>query len=177
MHRICRIVFFALACLAVSLTANAKTPVPKELLQEIDEHGAKATIARLVATQEEKDWDYVVEKIRRGKDEWLQVAAELASGSDAGTSSDLKIALAYALPRNPAGVLSIADSQVFLSTSSLCGLPFIEAERSFIRKYVKKTKRALTQMKNADLEDKRQSCLNQLITVEQRSAPSQAQKP
>jgi hypothetical protein len=168
--------YIALGWLVFSASVQAQALTPADLLTEINRTGPKATIDRLNASSDGKDWDRVIDNVISGRNDWLQIAARLAPGSDAGSATDLEIALAYALPKNPSGVLSVIDGHS-LQIDEICGVGFIEPEDAFLRAYLRKTKRALTQMKNVKLKDKRHACLKELNAAEQEIFPSSRRRP
>jgi hypothetical protein len=61
----------------------------------------------LYGTGENSRWDTVARGIARGDRAWLNVAARLSAGTDAGTSDDFAIAAGDALTVNPAGTLRL----------------------------------------------------------------------
>jgi hypothetical protein len=76
------------------------------LLGEVKRNGPSNVIEELWA---KPSWDYVMHKIASGESAWLKVAAALRSGSDAGSTSELKSAMYRALKQNPSGVLRALD--------------------------------------------------------------------
>ena len=74
----------------------------------------------------------------------------------------MQIALATALPKNPGGVLRLADTQNFLSIQYLCGAPFIEPSHAFLMTYLKQARHALRKLNIPKIEEKRNTCLMEI---------------
>jgi hypothetical protein len=134
------------------------------LLEKIDRAGAQSVVNELSAG-DESGWEFVMRKIEAGSTDWLNVAGRLSAGTDAGTSESLQIALATALPKNPAGVLRLIDRQSFLSVDHVCAAPFIEPELSYMKSYLSEAKAALIPMQGADVENIKTKCLSELNAV------------
>ncbi len=139
---------------------------PQAITKDIESNGAKATVQKLTSGRRPRQWESVLRRIRTGDSSWLAVAGMLADGTDAGASEALQIALATALPKNPSGVLRLADTQSFLSLEDLCGAPFIEPELSYLKHYLVETRRSLSKLKDARVEQQRAKCLARLAEVE-----------
>jgi hypothetical protein len=168
---LCLILLFC--AMKVSI-ASSSAPItdPEAILAEIQTTGAKAVIAKLNATPNPNAWDVVVGGIKTGQAAWLEVAGKLASETDAGGSEDIKISLAYALPKNPAGVLTLVDSQRFLAVGQVCGAPFIEPTDAFLKSYLMRTKRSLIRMKTRKLEAVRLRCLDEIEAAQEGLFPA-----
>lgn len=104
------------AAIDASLRARiaSGTATPAEISASIDRQGAYAFVASL--DSDESDW--LVTQIGTGKNAWVELAPRLALGSDASVSTGLIIALARALPRNPAAVLKAVDPEKATAISS-----------------------------------------------------------
>lgn len=139
---------------------------PQAISADIHIKGAKATVDWLNSSQRAGAWSAVIRQIENGDPRWVMVAGELASGTDAGTSEDLQISLATALPKNPIAVLQLAEIQSFLSLKDLCGAPFIEPSQIFLKKYLKQAKRALRNLHDARVEARRSACLVEIVEIE-----------
>ena len=148
-----------------AIAGGGPDPIPAQVLKDINDHGAKATVGKLIAGKRPRPWEAILRKIEAGDSRWLAVAGELAAGTDAGTSEDLQVVLARALPRNPAGVLRLAESQSFLAIDDLCGAPFIEPEPAFLNRYLHRTRRSLMNMHDATVEERRAQCLARIEKV------------
>jgi hypothetical protein len=154
-----RLVLLLAAMLSTSVIAGgALTVNPEAILKDINENGAKATVQKLTGGKHPQ-WNSVLRKIESGDARWLAVTRQLAAGTDAGTSEDLQVILARALPKNPAGVLGLADSQTFLAIDDLCGAPFIEPEPAYLHRYLAKAQAAVKKLNDASVEEQRKKCL------------------
>lgn len=149
---------------------GAKIPIrnlplnPETILQDIDSCGATTTIRKLTCGSELL-WNLVLKKIESGASRWLDVAGELAAGTDAATSEDILVTLARVLPKNPGGVLRLADSQSFLSIDELCGAPFIEPDPDYFRQYLIEAQNAVEALNDAEVEEPRVRCLARLERI------------
>ena len=135
---------------------------PPAISDLVARDGAGPTVQRLVTNKRSPQWDAVLRQVETGDDRWLAVARELSAGTDAGTSEGLQVALATALPKNPAGVLRLAGTQPFLSLTNLCSAPFIEPQPAFFRRYLSSTRKALLRLKDAAIESRRLECLAEI---------------
>ncbi len=137
---------------------------PDSLLTELAHSGAKAVVRRLSCGAGSL-WDAVLQKIESGDPRWLNVAAQLAAGTDAATSEALLVTLARALVKNPVGVLRLAGSQTFLSIEDLCGAPFIEPEPAYLRHYLNAAEHAVERLEERAIEEPRSKCLAQIKRI------------
>lgn len=161
--------FLSVMLCASACAAEPLTLTPQAITKYVEDNGAKAAVQKLIAGKRPRQWESVLKKIKTGDSSWLAVAKKLADGTDAGTSEALLVALAIALPKNPSGVLQLADTQDFLSLKEICGAPFIEPESAYLRRYLVATKRSLSNLKDAKLEQQRTRCLaeiNKAISTE-----------
>ena len=135
---------------------------PQAITKYIDEHGAQETVKNLYQDNDSHRWDFVTRKIGSGDARWLGIAKKIAEGTDAGTSEDLVITLATALPKNPKGVLQIIGTTNFLSYETVCNAPFIEPTPAYLKNYLRKTRQVLKSLKEPSVEIQRVKCLSQL---------------
>jgi len=142
-----------------SSTNFASALTPASITNDVATYGARETVVKLTKAPPSRDWNFVMQHAEQGESRWLAVAKQLANGTDAGTSEDLQIALAIALPKNPAGVLRLADTQSFLTIEDLCSAPFIEASERYIKHYLIQARRALEKTSDRAVENKRRKCL------------------
>jgi hypothetical protein len=155
-------VFIPILCVALLAPAFAREApnvTPDSVKKIIDQNGPVGTVRKLIVGDRPRPWENVLRGIESGNQQWLDVARALADGTDAGTSEDLQVALATALPNNPAGVLKLAGVQSFLSIDNLCGAPFIEPEPKVLKRYLRKAKTALETLKDKSVEQQRVRCL------------------
>jgi hypothetical protein len=106
----------AIAALALHISAaSAAAPVPSAaaLNAEIDAKGAKEVVNRLNRAHPDSngqnDWSRVTNQMWMGRAAYIKLAPKLAPGTDAGSSEDLGISLAHALPLAPITVLRATD--------------------------------------------------------------------
>ena len=144
-----------------------------EVRAAIVRNGARAVVMRL---QRDGLWvPSVVEPIARGEAEWIALAADLSAGTDAGTSEDLVISLASALPINPTAVLRALDrNSGLLTTDSVCSLPFIEPDAAFLAAYWSRTAAALRSAGTDTTPAVRDACLARLTSSWQAVRKAQA---
>ncbi|MPW09304.1 hypothetical protein GCT19_27220 [Paraburkholderia sp. CNPSo 3155] len=99
---------------------------PAEVSAAIGRQGAGAFLRSL----DEAAVDRLFERIGTGRADWVALAPKLAVAADGANAEGLGIALAYALPRNPAAVLKVADpvegGSHILALPRVCGIPFID---------------------------------------------------
>ncbi len=145
--------FLSVPVLSTTLITSA------QLTQQIKEHGAKAVIADLYKG-DESQWLYVTDKIGQGAQDWLQVAALLASASDADSAESLATAAATAIPHNPSGVLAILQTGVLpLSPENVCSLPFYSITEPDLNKYIVDSIQALYKVPNS------KACIDTIVNT------------
>jgi hypothetical protein len=142
-------------------------PGAAQLLERINREGGDRVIRQLWA--EDELFEKLCEKTSTGEPPWLKVAARLRPFSDAGASLSLDISVARALPRQPAGVLTMIAPPWQLAM--ICGAPFIEEPVEETRAYLVRTISALSKPMSRDLEEKRVACLYHLHTEQKRIQP------
>jgi hypothetical protein len=95
-------------------------------LAAIGRQGASA----FLSSPDDAAVDRLFERIGTGRADWVALAPKLADGADGADAEGLGIALAYALPRNPAAALKVVDpvegDSHILAISRVCGIPFID---------------------------------------------------
>lgn len=125
------------------LIGNAAPPTPSlhaaTVLAEIRHQGARAVAAKLWS--DNARWDKVIGNIGHGSRDWLQVAAALRPGTDAGASEALDEAVFLALKAAPASVLRLLEVGTFESDtvcSSNIAIDYTAAQsRQFISDRIK----------------------------------------
>lgn len=149
----------ALCLLAAAAPNPAPAPVgpsPAALAAELASKGARDTVRRLWDSRQYED---VLARIGNGADAWVALAPKLAPGTDAASAEGLTIALATALPRNPASVLRATDaSDGPTGTKRVCSAPFIEPTAAEIASYTAVAQAALTTVTESDLVSSREAC-------------------
>lgn len=136
----------------------------------LDHYGAKATVDRLAnaAPNDTRvmfgDYDKVLEGVSSGEVRWLALVPRLDPGTDAGTAEFLHIAVAEALPKNPAGVLRFTSRAWWFRDA--CGYPMIEPTKREMRAYFKAAVPALKAVHDPALERAKRICLTELIKAQ-----------
>ena len=160
----------ALLFLCVPMALFAKKHTPAQIIQMINDKGARSVVAELYANDsgESEWWNHVIPEISKGTQAWLAVASALEPGVDASTAEDLKAALSEAIPHNPEGVLAILkDDKPLLTVEQICAFanfPETEAESN---KLVVDSIREMFKIKSP--EGKR--CLAVMISTVEHSFP------
>jgi hypothetical protein len=150
----------AVTCLAWATAAVAAPrfpphPAPTQVQASVTRHGAAATVTALF---DQHRWDYVSDRIAAGDAAWLALAAKLAPGTDAGTAEELPIDLAFALPRNAAGVLAaIRDGAS--DPDDVCSAPFIEDTVKDVPAYRRRAIAAVERVADPRLAAIKAACL------------------
>ena len=162
------LIIFVLICVPTALFAKGLTP--DQIMQMINEKGAKSVVVELDSNEngESKWWSHVIPEIRKGTHAWLAVASVLEPGVDASTAEDLKAALSEAIPHNPEGVLAILkDEKPLLTIEQVCAFAnFPETEAESNKLYVDSI-REMFKVKSPD--GKR--CLAVMISTVEHSIP------
>ncbi|MBV9114916.1 MAG: hypothetical protein JOY67_19060 [Hyphomicrobiales bacterium] len=102
-------------------------------------------------------WNKTLANIETGDRKWLEVAASLREGTDAGSGEDLSMAVAHALLRAPERVLAMTPSPFPLD--EICTMPDIEPPLARYRSYIRKAKTALAGVHQAVLVEVRDRCI------------------
>jgi len=140
--------------------ATAQSMTAGSIAAEIGSEGARPVVQRLWNSGE---FGRVLDAIATGDSEWIALSPELASGADGAAGEGLGIALARALPKNPAAVLSALDAELpAISIARVCGLPFVEGSIQDIESYRREAEAALEQVRGAALQDRKADCLADL---------------
>lgn len=150
---------YALALLFLAPPAFATGLTPAQIEREIHEHGAKMAVRSL---ERDGKFDTVLDRIASGKAAWVRLASPLAKGTDASDSTGLTVALARALPKNPAGVLAALDEGPVINPAAVCGVPFIEPSPQEVREYLDRAIPAVARVEPSDRAPNRSSCLKAL---------------
>lgn len=151
-----------LATVAFALVARAASPVDPHILTTILEtQGAEKTVEML---ERAGQWEAVLNAMGRGDTAWITLAPKLAPGTDGASAEGLGIALAQALPVNPAAVLAVAElgDHGIISIDRVCGTPFIETSKAVNAIYDGRAIRAVSHVSLAGLTAKRDACVARL---------------
>ena len=144
------LIAFALPCFAQHVIT------PKSLIARIDKDGAKEVVKQLNMPND-KEWNWVMDRIEGGSAEWLEVADKLSPGTDGGASEDLEMVVARALVHNPNGVLKMTGETWKLER--VCGDYEIEEPAAKARKRKADVRLAMKRVVAPDLQEKRKECL------------------
>jgi hypothetical protein len=132
-------VLVAVSTVAEAGTSPASSLRADNLLADVSARGPQAVVATL--RSEGTLWDQVMTNIGNGGRQWLDVAAALRPGTDAGASEALDEAVFLALKSEPARVLQMLKNGTFDATivcSSNIGTDYSAAQsRQFIKDRIK----------------------------------------
>jgi len=98
---------------------------PQAVIDQVSSRGAREVVLELY--DDDNVWYALLRNIATGSESWLKAAVALRSGSYAGASEMLDLAVGEALEHAPANVLRIAP-RVFL-LRSVCGGPDVDDRR------------------------------------------------
>ncbi len=149
-----------LAVIGICLMAAAApaAPTPEQIAADIQADGPTVAVHRLWNSGM---YDRILSGIAQGDGAWVALAPKLAAGADAAASEGLSVALARALPKNPAAVLSVLDTGS-LSPGEVCGVPFVEGTMPDVGEYLRQTEAAVAGVDADALRTARAACLTAL---------------
>ena len=131
---------------------------PDALLKLINDRGARYVVRDVFWNW--KDWEKLLDVISTGNSKWVKIAVLLRPETDAGKTTGLQVAMAYALPNAPENVLpTIGHGFEF---DDVCGFPFIEPEQSFLKDHYEKSMKALEKPLKPELEELRLRCKSEI---------------
>jgi hypothetical protein len=155
-----------LAVLAVPAGAQPGRPAPaagspEALLAEVDRLGARAVVSELY--EDDTRWDAVKAGVASGSKTWLEVARRLKREAEtSGPGQDLTEAVASALERAPARVLSVLDGESF-DADDVCSLNTIEdslgPEFGAALRTVERRERAVASVADRSVAGRKRDCL------------------
>ena len=161
---------FVLAAVLLAPHYDSHGITPEAVAGLLKDYGAKEAVRRLAerdpADTESTfgDYDEVLRGVESGDPRWLALVPRLDPGTDAGTAEFLRIAVAEALPKNPAGVLRFASQLSWFRYA--CGYPMIEPTKREMRAYFAMTIPALKAVHNPALAHSKHICLAELIKAQ-----------
>jgi len=127
--------------------------------------GPKQTVDQLAGTGADfGDYEKVLDGIASGDARWLTLVPKLQPGTDAGTSESLRIAVAEALPRNPAAVLRLIEHNP--RWRDVCTYSMIEPTPKETRTYFKAAVPAVKAVKSPRLQRAKLMCLADLAEAQ-----------
>jgi hypothetical protein len=149
--------------LAQAEAYQASTLRAENLLADVSARGPQVVVATL--RSDDTVWDRVMVNIGHGNRRWLDVAAALRPGTDAGASETLDEAAFLALKNSPTRVLQLLKNGTF-QTATVCssniGTDYSGAQS---RRFIKDRIKALQNVTNADTLVVRDACLAGLRTA------------
>lgn len=175
-NSVARLAAFTTLALCATVAA-AQVPSAAALSAEIDAKGAKEVVTRLNNTTPgadgQNEWNRVTHEMWLGHTAYIELAPRLVSGTDAGTSEDLGICLAHALPLAPVTVLRATDLKngPALGVSRVCGVPFIEDTVKDLPAYIRAAREKVGAVTAPELKPVKAACLMQLDAAAKHDAP------
>ncbi len=160
--RLLTILAVGVALAAPVLGAAATPPGAKAIQAEIQAKGAKAVVADLRAGPSPQ-WDQVLNKISLGGADWLALASDLLSATDAGATEGVFGALSDALSNNPRAVLAMLGPDAGIA--DVCLDRQIEPTPAKHQAFITRTRAALLTVKAAELRPKRDACLAKMGNI------------
>jgi hypothetical protein len=146
--------------LAAACGGAAPVSVADRVAAEIRSEGAGPAVRHLWASGE---YDRVLEGIASGDPALIELSPQLAAGADAGAAEGLGVALARALPRNAAGVLSVLDpGRPAIAPARVCGLPFVEGSVIDLASYRHEAEAAVERVDQTSLWAAKAACADAL---------------
>ena len=146
--------------LTISLSVLAETEqltTPETVTNAIHEKGAMNVINSIFGSD---SWGIIVKGIASGSPQWLHVAKLLAGGSDAGSASELRDAVAWALPNSPREVILLAQKeQLFQDT---CSGPPVDEPAGGYKKYFDTSIEAVSKISDPKFKKLKLECIDKL---------------
>lgn len=155
--------FAAMLMVADTMTHAAPALSAESLLADIHARGARAVVAAL--RSESGQWDQVMGSIGHGSREWLNVAAALRPGTDAGSAETLDEAVFLALKHQPIRVLQLLKDGTFeIATvcSSNIATDYPDAQS---RRFIDERMKVLQAVSDENTRATRTQCLAGLRTA------------
>lgn len=154
-------------CIAASHRGSTAL-TPAKVGQMLERYGAKRTVDILAKAGSDRrglgDYDKVLSGIASGNARWLALVPRLEPGTDAATGETLTVAVAQALPKNPAGVLRLIATKP--SWASACSYPMIEPTAKETRAYFRAAVPAVRSVHEPALQSARTRCLAALAKAQ-----------
>jgi hypothetical protein len=148
--------FLALISFA-ALATDAMTSTA--VMEKIKNKGAGATLRALYESNAQ--WSALLVGISSGKKEWLAIATQLKSVSDAGASEQLTLAVGEALEHQPNNVLTYTVPR--FTISDICSGPDVDDTRfnslQLAMAAIERRQQMLRSVKNESLARLRDECL------------------
>jgi hypothetical protein len=165
-----RYLAFLLCTAALSCAAEpGAVATPLSVGALIKEKGAQAAIDSLWDTPQ---WTTLIAGISKGDLAWLKVAEEIWPGSDGASASELRDAMAWALPQAPAQVLVIANRNAIWKDT--CDGPPVDFPPQGPAAYFKEALAAVGRVAEPSLRATRDECLRKLKAASAKAAANDA---
>lgn len=154
-----------LASASYSVMAE-RSPTAEEFAQQVQDYGAAKVISGIPETDDGL-WNEIFKHISNGEAAWLKLIPSISMTGAVSWNEQLGTALAQAIPKNVNGVMEVIDdSNISISTASVCSMPLYHETVPEQNEYVVKAIQALYKSNSVQA----QKCLQQLImTVGQSS--------
>lgn len=158
-----------LICLTVFLGSHAllaapASLVPSDLLSGIAERGSRAVVQELY--EDHAKWRELLAAVSTGESDWLAVAYRLRTGSDAGATNMLDVALFRALSRNPRETLKGMPPGAI---ESICSSKFLNDEPADddALRLVDATVQALAELGDPTIQSMADGCRSGVLAARQ----------
>lgn len=143
---------------------------PAAVTQMIDRLGDEGAVNKLITqktTDQNNDlgrFEQVLDGIASGDPAWLALVPRLETGGHAAAGESMPIVVAYALPKNPLGVLRLVTKNRRWLVS--CGYPMIEPTKKEERAYFEAAIPAVRAVRDPELQTAKRMCLSELSRAE-----------
>lgn len=156
------IILISFVC-SIALAQQNEVIAPRYVEAKVDELGAKQFVRNYYGS---KEWGALFYGVASGDKAWLKLVKKVMEGTDAGATSELRDAVAWALPKAPKEVLLLSN-EVFTLNSTCFGPPVDEPPGGMVP-YIKASIEAVSKITDPELLKMKESCLEQLRTTEAR---------
>jgi hypothetical protein len=148
--------------------SSVREITPNSVERMLATYGARQTIKILTNAgpnrEEFGDFDKVLAGVGSGNRQWLVLVPKLEQGTDAAAAESLFIAVARALPKNPAGVLRLITAHP--SWRDACTFPMIEPSARETQKYFNTAIPAVKSVREPALQPAKKRCLAKLVKAQ-----------
>jgi hypothetical protein len=162
-----------LSILSAASLAGAAGEITVDAIEaSLAEKGPRATLEAYFSCEKYDGSAYPA--IAGGSREWVSLAEKMIAHSDACYMEGIQAALGEAMRKSPRNVLRLVDKTPALGADHIC-LPFISSEQSIAAqvKELRKSRRAISAVRDRQLSKPRAACLRFIRGVE-KSLPSTA---
>jgi hypothetical protein len=155
MRTLLRLVTFGALCIGSVHATESSAEV--EVRRLVRERGAKVAVSRLFGTPK---WDALISGIASGDPVWLEIAKDLAPGTDGGSTSELQDAVAWALPHAPGPVLALV--KLGFPWRNTCSGPPVDFPPTGSKRYFESAIAAVEKVGSEVGSEIKQNCLRSL---------------